>query len=54
VGQEYRMSSDDMVGPARGPGWEFVELDVPRDGMLTHPVLVAETFERLAETALPA
>jgi pimeloyl-ACP methyl ester carboxylesterase len=50
VGQKYRMSSDDMVGPARGPGWEFVELDIPRDGMLTHPELVADTLARLAES----
>ena len=27
VGQQYRMSSDDMVGPARGPGWEILEGD---------------------------
>ncbi|MEL7297413.1 MAG: alpha/beta fold hydrolase [Pseudomonadota bacterium] len=44
VGQAYRMSSEKMVGPARGPGWNFIELDVPRDGMITHPELVAETL----------
>ncbi len=44
VGQTYRMSSEKMVGPARGPGWEFMELDVPRDGMITHPELVADTL----------
>lgn len=49
VGQQYRMSSDAMIGPARGPHWSFVELDIPRDGMLTHPGLVADTFARLAE-----
>jgi pimeloyl-ACP methyl ester carboxylesterase len=48
VGQRYRMSSDAMVGPARGPGWNFIELDIPRDGMLTHPELVAETFQKIA------
>lgn len=52
VGQRYRMSSDAMLGPARGPGWSFVELDIPRDGMLTHPGLVADTFARLAEGAI--
>ena len=40
VGQAYRKSSDLMVGPARGPGWKFIELNIPRDGMLTHPDLV--------------
>lgn len=48
VGQDYRMSSEAMVGPARAPGWHFVELDVPRDGMLTHPDLVTETLTDLA------
>ena len=44
VGQTYRKSSDLMVGPARGPDWTFIELDIPRDGMLTHPELVAATL----------
>lgn len=48
VGQAYRKSSDLMVGPARGPDWAFIELDVPRDGMLTHPDLVAHTLSELA------
>ena len=48
VGQTYRQSSDLMVGPARGPDWTFIELDVPRDGMLTHPDLVARTLGDLA------
>ena len=47
VGQEYSMSSEAMVGPARAPGWQFIELDIPRGGMLTHPELVAETFANL-------
>ena len=47
VGQEYSMSSEAMVGPARQPGWQFIELDIPRGGMLTHPELVAETFANL-------
>jgi len=44
IGQEYSLTSDRMIGPARGPGWQFIELDVPRNGMLTHPELVADTF----------
>jgi len=48
IGQEYRMSSDLMVGPARGPDWTFIELDAPRNAMMTHPVLVADTLEALA------
>ena len=28
VGQTYRQSSDLMVGPARGPDWAFIELDI--------------------------
>ena len=47
VGQTYRQSSDLMVGPARGPDWTFIELDIPRDGMLTHPDLVANTLSAL-------
>ena len=48
VGQKYRMSSDLMVGPAREPGWDFIELDAPRNAMMTHPDLVAETLAALA------
>lgn len=47
VGQKYRMSSDLMVGPARGEGWQFIELDTPRNAMMTHPDLVANTLEKL-------
>ena len=47
VGQTYRQSSDLMVGPARGLDWTFIELDVPRDGMLTHPDLVSNTLSGL-------
>ena len=47
VGQTYRQSSDLMVGPARGPDWAFIELDIPRDGMLTHPDLVSNTLSGL-------
>ncbi len=48
VGQEFQQSSDLMIGPAREPGWDFVELDAPRNAMMTHPQLVADTLEDLA------
>ena len=41
------MSSEAMVDPARAQGWQFIELDIPRGGMFTHPDLVAETFAQL-------
>lgn len=48
VGQKFAMSSEKMVGPAREPGWEFIELDIPRDGMVTHPEIVADMFMTLS------
>lgn len=51
IGQEFAMSSDKMVGPARGPGWTYIGLDMPRNGMLTHPQEVADTFVSLADNA---
>ncbi len=48
VGQQYRKSSELMIGPARGAGWDFVELDAPRNAMMTHPELVADTLQALA------
>jgi pimeloyl-ACP methyl ester carboxylesterase len=39
--QTFRPSSEAMWGPARSPGWDWQELPTPRDGMLTHPRLVA-------------
>ena len=51
VGQEYRKSSELMVGPARGPDWQFVELDAPRNAMMTHPDEVAELLLSLAGNA---
>ena len=44
VGQEYALSSERMVAPAREPGWDFREVDIPRNGMMTHPDLVADLF----------
>ena len=51
VGQSYRKSSDLMLGPARGPDWNFIELTIPRDGMLTHPDLVSDTLQSLTHTS---
>jgi len=48
TGQIFAMSSEKMVGPARQPGWNFIELDIARDGMVTHPQIVADTFLKLA------
>lgn len=48
VGQIYSPSSERMVGPAREPGWNFVELDVARNGFMTHPDAVTECFLSLA------
>ena len=48
VGQEYKMSSEKMVGPARAPGWDFIEIDAPRNAMMTHPQLIADTLLGLA------
>ena len=48
VGQAYKKSSEKMVGPARQPGWNFIELNIPRAGMVTDPQLVADAFLRMA------
>lgn len=45
--QAFRPSSEAMWGPARAPGWDWVDLPTPRDGMLTHPDLVAATLAGL-------
>jgi pimeloyl-ACP methyl ester carboxylesterase len=44
VGQVYKPSSEAMVGPGRKPGWDFIELDVARNGFMTDPQAVAECF----------
>lgn len=44
IGQKYRMSSPRMVGPAKGPGWTYIGIDAPRNAMMTHPDLAAETL----------
>lgn len=49
AGQKYKLTSENMIGPARGSGWDFISLNIPRDGMLTHPKLVANQLITLAE-----
>ncbi|MEO0462428.1 MAG: alpha/beta fold hydrolase [Pseudomonadota bacterium] len=44
VGQSYRKSSEAMVGPGREPGWNFVELNVARNGFMTDPLRVARAL----------
>ena len=44
AGQIYRPSSEAMIGPGRGPGWDFIALDIARDGFLTDPQLLAQTL----------
>jgi len=46
-GQQHRKSSEFMWGEAKKPGWRFLDLDLPRNCMMTHPELVAETFLKI-------
>ncbi len=48
MAQRYSPSSDRMWGPARGPGWQMIELSVTRMGMLTEPEILAECLASLA------
>lgn len=49
AGQKHRPSSDWMPGPAKNnPDWTWIDLDVSRMGMMTHPDLVTETLVALA------
>jgi len=41
AGQAYRPSSEAMIGPGRKLGWNFIELDVARNGFMTDPVRLA-------------
>jgi pimeloyl-ACP methyl ester carboxylesterase len=50
VGQGSMLSSEWMYAPAKEKGWQFIELNTPRNGMMTHPVLVAQTFIQLANS----
>ena len=53
AGQKVEPTTEWMFGPAKGKSWDFTELDIPRDGMVTHPALVADTFLKLALDAEP-
>ena len=48
--EEFGWSITQMTLPARGPGWDFISLNIPMDGMLTHPELVASQLITLAES----
>ena len=48
MAQRYSPSSERMWGPARGPGWEMIDLPVTRMGMLTEPEIVAQCFDSFA------
>jgi len=47
VEQDFAMTSDKMIGPARDEGWDFRELPVTRNGMVTHPKVLADALETL-------
>ncbi|MEM9531069.1 MAG: alpha/beta hydrolase [Pseudomonadota bacterium] len=49
AGQKVRASSEAMWAPARGPGWQFVDAQLPRLGMLTHPTETSDLLIRLAD-----
>lgn len=49
-GQAYRKSSPFMWGEAKKPGWNYLDLSIPRDGMLTHPQLVAASILNFMES----
>lgn len=42
TGQAFAKTSERMIGPARGEGWNFTEVNVPRNAMVTHPKLIAD------------
>lgn len=45
--QTFAPSSDAMTGAGRGPGWNWIDVATSRNGMLTHPDVVAECFSGL-------
>ncbi len=47
-GQTYAPSSDAMIGPGRLPGWNFISLDVARNGFMTHPRVLAECLSEIS------
>jgi pimeloyl-ACP methyl ester carboxylesterase len=40
--QTFAPSSQAMWGPGRGQGWRWIDVATARDGMLTHPDIVAD------------
>lgn len=46
--QKHSPSSERMWGPAKGPGWDFAQLPIPRLGMLSRPDLVADWLATLS------
>jgi len=48
-GQLYQKSSVFMWGEAKKTGWTYQDLPIPRNGMLTHPELVASSIINLME-----
>jgi pimeloyl-ACP methyl ester carboxylesterase len=46
--QVFAPSSQAMWGPAKAAGWDWIDLPTARDGMLTHPDLVADCFAGLS------
>jgi pimeloyl-ACP methyl ester carboxylesterase len=47
VAQEYSQTSDRMVGPARGEGWQYVAFPHPRNAFMTHPRETADLLMSL-------
>jgi pimeloyl-ACP methyl ester carboxylesterase len=47
IGQNFAMTSERMIGPAREAGWNFIELDAPRNAMVTDPDKVANLLETI-------
>ena len=45
--QTFAPSSPAMWGPGRGAGWRWIDVPTARDGMLTHPDVVAACFASL-------
>ena len=45
--QTLAPSSQAMWGPGKGAGWNWIDVATARDGMLTHPQVLAECFAGL-------
>ena len=49
-GQEYKESSIFMWGEAKKPGWDYYDIDTPRNCMMTHPDVVAELLLKITKS----